>query len=508
MSSNGMAVMNIGGIGTRSALGVQSLVEMRSQLDELQRQLGSGKKSETYAGLGLDRGLLVGLQNRFTTLEAFGSSINNVDVRLNIAQTSLGRLDELSRTVKSAAFQSTIQGNGSTIAQTTASSSLNEMLGLLNTQIGDRYLFSGLATDQPSVATFDQIMDGDGVRAGFKQIVSERRQADLGTLGRGRMVITAPTTTSVQVAEEAPPTVFGFKLASITSGLSNATPTGPAGAPPAMSVDFTALPNAGETIEFRFNLPDGSSEVIKLTATTSATPGPNEFTIGVDAIATAGNLQTSLTDSIETLANTVLVAASAVVAADNFFNGTPQRVSGPPATATALVAGTPANTVSWYIGEDGPTPPRSTATARVDTSITVSYGMRANEEGLRWVIQNVAALAAVTYAPGDPDAPATSAALTSRIGTKLAIPLGTQKIQDIQGELAGAQLTLQAAADRHRQTKNTLSGMMQKIEGVSTEQVAAEILALQTRLQASMQTTSLLYQTSSCELSLIFRRQT
>ncbi len=339
-------------------------------------------------------------------------------------------------------------------------------------------------------------MDGDATHAGFKQIVSERKQADLGTLGRGRMVITAPTVTSVQVAEEAPPTVFGFKLASITSGLANTTTTGPAGAPPAMSVDFTAPPNAAESIEFRFNLPDGSSEVIKLTATTSTTPGPNEFTIGVDAATTAANLQASLTTSIQTLANTSLTAASAVVAADNFFNGTPQRVSGPPATATALVAGTPANTVSWYIGENGPDPARSTATARVDTSLAVSYGMRANEEGIRWVIQNVAAMAAVTYSPSDPDALARSAALTSRVGTKLAIPAGTQKIEDIEGELAAAQVTLQGAADRHQQTKSTLSGMMEKIEGVSTEQVAAEILALQTRLQASLQTTSLLYQTS------------
>jgi len=488
--------MSISGISTRSALTVQSLVDMRRQLDDLQRQLGSGEKSVTYAGLGLDRGLLVGLRNRFTTLEAFESSIDNVDVRLNIAQTSLGRLAELGQTVKSAAFQSSIQGNGTTLAQTTAMSSLNEMLGLLNTQIGDRYIYSGLAADQPSVATLEQIMDGDGVRAGFKQIVSERKQADLGTLGLGRMVITAPTATSVQVAEEAPPTVFGFKLSSISSALANATVTGPAGVPPAMSVDFTGLPNAGETVEFRFNLPDGSSEVIKLTATTSTTPGPNEFTIGATPASTAGNLQTALTNSIATLASTSLVAVSAIVAADNFFNGTPQRVSGPPATATALVAGTPADTVSWYIGEDGLAPPRSTATARVDTSISVSYGMRANEEGIRWIVQNVAALAAVTYAPGDPDAVARSAALTSRIGANLAVPIGTQKIQDIEAELAGAQVTLQSAADRHRQTKNTLSGMMQKIEGVSTEQVAAEILALQTRLQASLQTTSLLYQTS------------
>ena len=31
------------------------------------------------------------------------------------------------------------------------------------------------------------------------------------------------------------------------------------------------LPNAGETVQFRFNLPDGTSELITLTATTSAT---------------------------------------------------------------------------------------------------------------------------------------------------------------------------------------------------------------------------------------------
>ena len=489
--------MTISGISSRSALGVQTLVDMRRQLDDLQRQLATGKRSETYAGLGLDCGLAVGLRSRLSGLEAFQSSISHVDVRLNVAQTSLGRLADIGREVKSAAFQSSlIDSNGSTIPQSTAYASLNEMLGLLNTQAGDRYIFSGRETEQPSVARFEHIMDGDGARAGFKQIVSERKQADLGTLSRGRMDITAPTATSVQVAEETPATVFGFKLSSINSSLANSTVTGPAGAPPAMSVDFTGLPNAAETIQFRFTLPDGSSELITLTATTSTTPGANEFTIGATAALTAGNLQAALTDSIETLANTSLVAASAVVAADNFFNGTPQRVSGPPATATGLVAGTPANTVSWYTGEDGADPARSTATARADTSITVSYGMRANEEGIRWMVQNVAALAAVTFASGDPDAVARNAALNSRVGTNLGVPPGTQTIEDIQTDLAGAQHTLQAATERHQQTKSMLAGMLEKIEGVSNEQVAAAIIALQTRLQASLQTTSLLYQTS------------
>jgi flagellar hook-associated protein 3 FlgL len=309
-------------------------------------------------------------------------------------------------------------------------------------------------------------------------------------------VITAPTTSSVQVAEEAPATVFGFKLSSINSSLSNSTTSGPAGAPPAMSINLTGVPNAGESVQFGFNLPDGTSELITLAATTSTTPGPNEFTIGVDADTTAATLQTALTDSIETLASTALVAASAMAAADNFFNGTPQRVSGAPATATTLVAGTSADTVMWYTGENGPDPARSTATARVDTSITVSYGMRANEEGIRWIVQNVAALAAVTFSSGDPDAVARNAALNARVGSNLGVPAGTQSIEEIATELAGAQHTLQSAAERHRQTTSTLAGMLEKIEGVSTEEVAAQILAMQTRLQASLQTTAMLYQTS------------
>jgi len=37
---------------------------------------------------------------------------------------------------------------------------------------------------------------------------------------------------------------------------------------------------------------------------------------------------------------------------------------------------------------------------------------------------------------------------------------------------------------------------LQQIQGVSNEQVGSQILALQTRMQASMQTTALIFQTS------------
>jgi flagellin-like hook-associated protein FlgL len=490
--------MSISGIGTRSALGVRSLVEMRRQLDDLQRQLGTGKKADTYAGIGLDRGLLVGLRNRISALDGYESTASNIGVRIDLAQNALGRLGDIGRTVKATAFQSTtIESNGTTIAQSTAYASLGEILGLLNTQIGDRYIFSGRGADVPSVASVEQVMDGDGARAGFRQVVAERKLADLGADGRGRVVVSAPTATSVQLAEDVAGSPFGFKLSGINSALANSADAGPAGVPPAVSVNLTGLPNHGESVQFSFTLPDGTSEVLTLTATTSATPGTNEFTIGLTAAATATNLQAALTSSVEKLASASLSAASAVAAADDFFNGTPQRVAGPPFnTATALVAGTTSNTVSWYTGENGVDPPRTSATARVDTSISVSYGLRANEEGIRWLVQNVAALAVMTFPPTDPDAAERSSALQARIGANLDTPPGTQKVEDIQAELAGAQSTLQGTAQRHEQIRSTLAGMMQQIEGVSTEEVAAQILALQVRLQASLQTTSLLFQTS------------
>ena len=71
-------------------------------------------------------------------------------------------------------------GSGAALAQQTAQNSLDQLLGLLNTQAGDRYLFSGRATDQPAVETLDHILNGDGTRAGLKQLISER------TPGRSR----------------------------------------------------------------------------------------------------------------------------------------------------------------------------------------------------------------------------------------------------------------------------------------------------------------------------------
>src|SRR5918998_506648 len=94
--------MAISGIGSRSALAVQALGDMRAQLTDLQRQLGTGKKSTTYAGLGIGRGLSVGLRRNLSALTSYQETITNLNVRLSLQQTALTRISDIGRTVKSA----------------------------------------------------------------------------------------------------------------------------------------------------------------------------------------------------------------------------------------------------------------------------------------------------------------------------------------------------------------------------------------------------------------------
>jgi len=495
--------MSVSAIGAQSGLAIQQLVNMRKQFDDLQRQLTTGQKSATYAGLGVDSGMTVSLNAQLSAVSGYDNTIDTVMTRINLMNDALGSMFDLSTAVKTATAQvpNGANGEGAALAQQTGQSSLDQLLALLNTQAGDRYLFSGRATDQPAVETLDHILNGDGARAGLKQLISERKQADLGASGLGRLVISTPTATSVQIDEDSI-SPFGFKLASVTSSLTNATVTGPSGSPASLTVDLSGgNPNNGDAITLRLTLPDGSSENLTLTATTDSPPGANQFTIGATPAATTANLQAALTSAVGKLAATSLTAASAVQASNEFFNADagnpPLRVNGPPFdTATSLVAGTTANTVIWYTGETGSDPARSTATARIDQSLVVSYGARANEDAIRTLVQNFATLAAVTISPSDPNGADLSAALNQRLAANLNAPAGTQTITDIETQLASAQTSMNAAKSRHQQTTATLSDFLQKLEGVSNESVGAKILALQTRMQASMQTTALLFQTS------------
>lgn len=698
--------MTIMGVTSSAAIITRSLSDMRARLDDLQRQLGTGQLSDNYAGLGTQRGLVVGLQSQLDASTGFDNTITKVGTRLNMAQVSLGQILQSEQSAKQAfMIPSYILGqNGQTIDQGTVFGQLGAMIDALNANDGSGYIFSGLSANQAAVESLDHILNGSGLRAGFTQVLNERKQADLGANGLGRLVISAvgaanivgsgatilpdapatvtgsqnisqlisaggqlvingtaitinpgdgatavvnainaqstvtgvsaalnganqlvltsansdtavdvgagstaglltalglgvattnptnlltqgvvtsgqtltitvganpmltvtfgngpnqvstlaelassllsltggaasvdpnngnvsitaqnntdtitiggtataanfgigallasPTVgaTTVSMSEDVAGSPFGLKLAGVNSSLTGAIVTGPAGVPPGISVNFASNPNDGDKIDLTFTLPDGTSEKISLMATTANPPGANQFLIGATPAATATNFQAALTSAVAKLADSSLVAASAIAASNDFFNvdatHPPQRVNGPPFnTATSLIAGTSANTVTWYTGEAGSGAARSTATARIDPSITISYGMRANEEALLAAVKNTAVFAAMKFSSTDPNGSAQYAAITQRLAVNLAPKQGAQSITQIEQEVANAQSMSQTAQNRHKQFSLTLTDFLQSIENVSPDQIGTQLMALQTNLQASLQTTAML----------------
>jgi flagellar hook-associated protein 3 FlgL len=484
--------MSITGPGSITALTLAAQNQMMTQLNNLSQELGTGEAATTYSGLGSQAGLALQLSSQLSAIEGYSNTATTVGTTLSIAQSALSGLSNVSSAVQSSiADQSafSLNGSGQTNTQVGAASYLDEIVSLLNTQVGQNYLFSGSATNQQSVASADTILNGTGTQAGLTQIIAQRLQADEGTGDLGRLTI-GGTGSDVTLSSDSSP--FGFKLASVNSDLTGATVTG---SPPSVSVNLGSNPNAGDTISFGLTLPDGSSQTITLTATTSSPPGTDQFTIGADASATATNLQSALTTAVSNLAQTALPAASAIAASNNFFADPPQIVDAtgtPPdyATATSLENGTPANTVYWYTGEDGSTPALQTATAQVGPSMTVAYGMRANEPAITSLIANVAVLAATSYSSSDANAQASYQDLTASVYTNLTGQSGAQSIDDIEANIADAQTTVQSATTTNTQTQTTLQDMLQGIEGVNQTQIGEDILTLQNNLSASMSLTA------------------
>ena len=325
--------MSVSSINYGASVLGQSVQNLNNQLTTLSSQLSTGVKSTTYAGMGVNEGFAIAARAQLANITAFGTTMANVNTIISAANTALQTLSSIGSQVQSGASSGSLDLNssGQTVAQQTAASELSAVVGVLNTQVGDRYIFSGRAINTPAVASADSIMNGTATQAGLKQVIAERQQADLGASGLGRLVLSSPTPTSVQVSEDVAGSPFGLKLNSVASTLTGATVTGPSGSPAAISVALGVTnPNPGDQVSFTFNLPDGTTQTVQLTATNTTPPPTGSFTIGATPTATAASLNTALTASITTLANTSLVAASAVEAGDNFFDTT--------GTATGSVA--------------------------------------------------------------------------------------------------------------------------------------------------------------------------
>ena len=574
----------------------KSIADTRKTLDDLLLQLATNKKVQTYGDLGLQRSQVLSTRAELTQIKGFTDTISVLDIRLDVMLQSLDRIRELASESKSGALEAgfDVLSTGKTAFQTEVAARFDETVALLNTEIDGRHFFGGREVEDNPVVNPAEILNGSGARAGFNQISAERRQADLGADGRGRLALDGPeasilggvvlspgdigglataeftvdiggniqtfnvsdggfdsltalemaidtafgsdvasivggnqlqltapnitdsiTVTDVNagaaalagltpgtvanptgtatISEDVDGSPFGFKLNGATSTLSGTAVNGPSGTPPSIDVSFSAtLPQDGETIQLTFDLPDGTTHDMMLTARTSGPVNAGEFLVGADANETAANFQTALDSEIQTEAQRSLSAASLFAATDNFFDfdeaTPPQRVDGPPFdTATALINATTADTVFWYTGEVSSTGARQSAAAKVDDAITVSYGARANEDALREVMKTFAAVTSEVFDPNDPNAGDRYHEMRLRAGTNLAFQGTVQAVEDIITELTVSKTVMGQTNERHEASDSLMRNVISEAEDADIFEVSAQILALNTRLEASLQ---------------------
>lgn len=495
--------INAYGTGAYRAASGPSFVGQRAQFDDLQRQLASKEKSTSYGGLGADRTVSLDLNAKLTTLDSWLDGIQLANTNLKLMSNGVGTFGKLVADARNNMTSNSYlpTASGQTAPQILAADKVKQTLDMLNTSVNGRYLFSGKTSDVEPTATFDQIMNGDGAgRAGVRQLIDERRQADLGS-GLGRLTA-GGTGANATIAEEATVHPYGFKLAGVTTTGTGLTTALTAGPPANLAVTVAAQPQAGDTLNINLNLPDGTATTITLTARATGTTGPaaTGFEIGTDVNATATNLRAAITAALGTEAKTTLSAASSQVAAQDFFAGSasnpPKRVPGPGfATATAPPANTGAAataTVIWYKGDDGADPARSTSTVQVDQGQRVGVGARANEQAFQVGLAQFAIMASETFSASDDTAQARYNAMAARVNDRLGFGGTTQKPAEVLTELGTAQSALDSAKTRHQTTKDYLTTTLGNVQNVTTEDVATQILALQTQLQASYQVTSML----------------
>ena len=167
--------MAITGIGGNPSPLLQAVRTIDGKLEDLQRQLGTGQKSDTYSGLGSQASVAVGLSAQLAALSSYGDAISTVGTNIDLAQSALTQIASASGIVKNAAEVAPFDpgSNGVTGTQRTAQGQLDAILAALNTQGANGYMFSGTASNQQSVESEDHILNGNGSKAGLVQVIAD-----------------------------------------------------------------------------------------------------------------------------------------------------------------------------------------------------------------------------------------------------------------------------------------------------------------------------------------------
>ena len=125
-----------------------SITRMRSDLDNLQRQISTGKKSLTYAGLEGNVQEVQRLRADITLMDNYQKSIDTASVKTSVMNTNLTEINNLAENLRSAVSSISQESSEPNYAyvQELAAQSLTFLNQLMNVEVNGRHLFAGSGT--------------------------------------------------------------------------------------------------------------------------------------------------------------------------------------------------------------------------------------------------------------------------------------------------------------------------------------------------------------------------
>jgi flagellin-like hook-associated protein FlgL len=479
----------------------QAFGVMRRELDDLQRQLATGKRADTLSGLGLGRRTSLDVRAKLSAIAGHQDAIADGKLRLDVMTKGLESLAKAAGDQKRQASLTTFDAatGGRAALQLTAMNNLKHAIEVLNGDVNGRYLYSGRMDDTRPVRDLSTILDGAGGLRGLRQVIRDAQAENRGLpplQPLGRLTL-GGTGANATIDETLASAQLGFTIdpALPPAGSPSIGAAHVPGAPGAAGLSFTVnvVPQEGERVRFTLGLKDGTSVTVDLAARGGGTSDfdATSFRIGTDEDATAANLRGAIAAAVRAAVPT-LDAASGAMAADRFF------------------AGTEPNAVRWYDGETtAAVAPDTYATAarngvpvRADTAQAVGIGARANELPFRNLLAGLAIMAVEPF-DADPAKRTAEAARFSALVERSSVRLdptsvatdpdfGQSNVKEVIVDLANASAALDGAKSRHQAAKAMWEDALAGVEEASPEATAAALLALQTRMQASYQTTAIL----------------
>ncbi|PLX45328.1 MAG: flagellin, partial [Hyphomicrobiales bacterium] len=113
-----------------------SVGRLRAELDDLELQLGTGKVSQTYGGLGDGRITSLAARAEISRLEGYSQTADDALLRLTLVQGALGRvgtnMTDTQGDLRNIPYKPNVDNQ--TLAQATARDRLEEVIQLLNSK--------------------------------------------------------------------------------------------------------------------------------------------------------------------------------------------------------------------------------------------------------------------------------------------------------------------------------------------------------------------------------------